>query len=119
MTRETLDTMWSTISANKSVLNQYLTKKGELMGIDQLAWYDQWAPLPQLPGAGNADDISYDQACEWIVDAFQTFSPEFGDFARMSLNDRRSGKSFGEAAGGILYWLSHGTPVSHFYDVHQ
>jgi pepF/M3 family oligoendopeptidase len=107
MTRETLDTMWSTISANKSVLNQYLTKKAELMGIDQLAWYDQWAPLPQLPGAENADDISYDQACEWIVDAFQTFSPEFGDFARMSLNDRwveaenRSGKQQGGFCTGF------------------
>ena len=107
MTRETLDTMWSTISANKSVLNDYLAKKAQLMGIDRLAWYDQWAPLPQLPGIGNIDDISYDQACEWIVDAFQTFSPELGDFAKMSLTDRwveaenRSGKQQGGFCTGF------------------
>jgi oligoendopeptidase F len=107
MTRETLDTMWSTISANKQVLLQYLEKKAQLMGIDKVAWFDQWAPLPQLPGVANADDISYDQACEWIVDAFQTFSPELGDFAKMSLNDRwveaenRSGKQQGGFCTGF------------------
>ena len=107
MTRETLDTMWSTITANKSVLKLYLGKKAQLMGIDRLAWYDQWAPLPQLPGVGNTDDISYDQACEGIVDAFQSFSPELGDFARMSLRDRwveaenRSGKQQGGFCTGF------------------
>lgn len=107
MTRETLDTMWSTISANKPVLKQYLEKKAQLLGIDQLAWYDQWAPLPPLPGVTNADDISYDQACTWIVDAFQAFSPELGDFARMSLNERwveaenRSGKQQGGFCTGF------------------
>ena len=88
MTRETLDAMWSTISDQKSVLKEYLAKKAALLGIDKMAWYDQWAPLPQLPGVGNVDDISYDQACEWIVDAFQAFSPELGEFAKMSLTQR-------------------------------
>lgn len=107
MTRETLETMWSTISANKPVLKKYLEKKAALMGIEQLAWYDQWAPLPQLPGVANADDISYDQACTWIVDAFQAFSPELGDFARMSLTDRwveaenRTGKQQGGFCTGF------------------
>ena len=107
MTRETLDTMWATISANKSVLNDYLAKKAQLIGVDRLAWFDQWAPLPQLPGVGNIDDISYDQACELIVDAFQMFSPELGDFARMSLADRwveaenRSGKQQGGFCTGF------------------
>jgi oligoendopeptidase F len=107
MTRETLDTMWSTISANKGVLKEYLAKKAQLIGVDRLAWYDLWAPLPQLPGVGNVDDISYDQACEWIVDAFQAFSPELGDFAKMSLTERwveaenRSGKQQGGFCTGI------------------
>ena len=103
MTRETLDTMWSTISANKSVLNQYLAKKAQLMGIGQLAWYDQWAPLPQLPGSGNSDEISYDQACEWIVGSFHSFSPELGDFATMSLRDRwvEAGNRPGKQQGGF------------------
>ncbi len=107
MTRETLDTMWSTISASKGVLKEYLAKKAMLIGVDKLAWYDQWAPLPQLPGVGNSDDISYDQACEWIVDAFHTFSPELGNFAKMSLTERwveaenRSGKQQGGFCTGF------------------
>lgn len=107
MTRETLDTMWSTISANKSVLKDYLNKKAQLIGVDQLAWYDQSAPLLPLPGVGSADDISYDQACEWIVDSFQAFSPDLGDFAQMALTKRwieaenRSGKQQGGFCTGI------------------
>lgn len=101
MTRETLETMWATISANKGVLKDYFEKKAQLIGVERLAWYDQWAPLPELPGAGNTDDISYEQACEWIIDAFHEFSPELGDFAKMALTDRwveaenRSGKQQG------------------------
>jgi pepF/M3 family oligoendopeptidase len=107
MTRETLDTMWSTISEQKPVLKAYFAAKAKLMGIDRLAWYDQWAPLPQLPGAGNSDDIPYDRACEWIVDAFHEFSPDLGLFARMSLTDRwveaenRSGKQQGGFCTGF------------------
>ena len=107
MSRETLDTMWATITANKGVLEQYFTKKAQLIGVERLAWYDQWAPLPQLPGAGNPDDISYDQACTWIIDAFQAFSPDLGDFAKMALTNRwveaenRSGKQQGGFCTGF------------------
>lgn len=101
MTRETLDTMWSTITAHKGVLKEYLDKKAKLLGIDRVTWFDQWAPLPSLPGLERSDEISYDQACEWIIDAFQNFNPDFGDFAKMSLTGRwveaenRSGKQQG------------------------
>ncbi|WP_397568520.1 M3 family oligoendopeptidase [Schlesneria sp. T3-172] len=107
MTRETLDTMWSTITSSKHVLKGYLAKKAQLLGIDRLAWFDQFAPLPQLPGAGNVDDIPYDQACEWIIDAFESFSSDLGDFAKMSLSENwveaenRSGKQQGGFCTGF------------------
>ena len=89
MTRETLDCMWSTITAGKGVLKDYLARKAQLLGVERLAWYDMAAPLPQLPGAGGGvDEISYDDACEQIIGAFQQFSPDFGDFARMALSER-------------------------------
>ena len=93
--------------ANKSVLKDYLSKKAQLLGIDRLSWYDQFAPLPQLPGVGNVDDIPYDQACTWIVDAFESFSSDLGDFAKMSLSERwveaenRSGKQQGGFCTGF------------------
>ena len=88
MTRETLDAMWSTITAAKGVLKEYLAKKAQLLGVDRLAWYDLSAPLPQLPGAGASDEISYDDACSQIIESFQQFSPDFGEFARMALTER-------------------------------
>ena len=88
MTRETLDSMWSTISAQKSVLCKYLAKKAELLGIERMAWWDVNAPLPQLPGSGSTDELTYDQACEQIIAAFQQFSPDFGDFARKALTEK-------------------------------
>jgi len=107
MTRETLDTMWSTITAHKGVLKQYLAKKAQLMGVEQLAWYDMSAPLPQLPGAGGSDEISYDEACNQIIEAFHQFSPDFGDFAKMALSQRwieaenRAGKHQGGFCTGF------------------
>ena len=107
MTRETLDTMWSTITSAKGVLKEYLAKKAQLMGIDQLAWYDLAAPLPQLPGAGTSDEISYEDACTQIIEAFHQFSPDFGDFAKMALSDgwveaeNRAGKHQGGFCTGF------------------
>lgn len=88
MSRETLDAMWSTVSAGKAVLKDYFAAKARLIGVDRLAWYDTTAPLPSLPGAAGADDIPYDRACEQIIDAFTEFSGDFGEFAKMALSNR-------------------------------
>ncbi len=88
MSRETLDTMWRVVSERKSVLKDFLDEKAKWLGLDRLAWYDLTAPLPGLPGRQDADKISYDEACERIVAAFQQFSTDLGDFARMSLAEK-------------------------------
>lgn len=88
MTRETLDTMWRVITARKGVLKDFLHCKARWLGLEKLAWYDLAAPLPGLPGQSNPDVISYDDACQWIVQAFHQFSPALGDFASMSLKQQ-------------------------------
>lgn len=101
MSRATLDSMWGTITAFKPILKEYLDCKARWLGQEKLAWYDLAAPLPSIPGTVVDDNISYDQACDWIIDAFQQFSPELGDFAKMSLTEKwveaenRSGKRQG------------------------
>jgi len=101
MSRATLDSMWNTITAFKPVLKDYLDCKARWLGLNKLNWYDLAAPLPAIPGTVVDDDIAYDQACDWIIDAFQQFSPELGEFARMSLTQKwveaenRSGKRQG------------------------
>ncbi len=87
MTRETLQTMWSTITARKPILLKYMQKKAELLGLDKLRWYDMQAPLPRT-GLGNSSELSYDAACDIVIDTFNGFSPDFGDFARHAIDKR-------------------------------
>ena len=108
MSRETLETMWDTITRSKSVLLKYLEAKAKLLGQSKLSWFDQSAPLPAIPGRAGEDKIPYDQACTWIIDAFQGFSPDLGDFARMALKEHwveaenRSGKRQGGFCTGFF-----------------
>uniref|UniRef100_A0A7C2K1N9 Oligoendopeptidase F n=1 Tax=Schlesneria paludicola TaxID=360056 RepID=A0A7C2K1N9_9PLAN len=107
MSRDTLTAMWDAIVARKSMLVDYLTRKARLIGLEQLSWYDLAAPLPVIPGSRNVDDIPYDRACGWIIDAFGRFSPELGTFAQQSLANRwvevenRSGKRQGGFCTGF------------------
>ena len=87
MTRETLDTMWSTVTLRKTCVVDYLRKKAELIGVDRLSWFDLQAPLPSTGGPADAG-LSYDEACDLTIDAFSGFSPEFGDFAKMAIDQR-------------------------------
>jgi oligoendopeptidase F len=107
MSRDTLTAMWDAITARKPMLKEYLSRKAKLLGHEQLAWYDLAAPLPTIPGSRNVDDISYDRACGWIIDAFDRFSPELGSFAKNALTNRwvevenRSGKRQGGFCTGF------------------
>ncbi|QDT44504.1 Oligoendopeptidase F, plasmid [Gimesia alba] len=85
MQRGTLDTMWSVISKRKQKLVQFLEKKAEMLGLSQLCWYDLNAPLP-LTG-GESPEISYDRACELIVNSFDQFSPDLSEFAERALRE--------------------------------
>ncbi|MHC4875223.1 MAG: M3 family oligoendopeptidase [Planctomycetota bacterium] len=87
MTRDTLDRMWKTIGERKSCLVDYLRKKAELIGVEQLAWWDLQAPLPSASGTGDGK-LTYDAACTKTIDAFTEFSPKLGDFARMAIENR-------------------------------
>lgn len=87
MSRETLETMWGTITASKGVLLDYFRCKAELLGLKQLSWFDQQAPLPRIPGQTTDDKIPYDQACEWIIESFSQFSGDLGAFASKSLTE--------------------------------
>ncbi len=79
MERSTLATMWDAISARKSILLPYFETKAKLLGVERMAWFDQMAPLPI--GAGPAPELKYDTACGLVVDTFNKFSPDFGEFA--------------------------------------
>ena len=86
MQRETLDAMWRAVDDRKEVLLDFLSAKAGLLGLEKLDWCDLQAPLP----IANTDEASvdYDTGCDLIIDAFQEFSPDFGDFAKTTIVDR-------------------------------
>lgn len=87
MSRETLDTMWNTVTQRKSCVVDYLKTKAELLGIDRLSWFDLQAPLPTAGKAADAE-LSYDEACDLTIHAFSAFNPELGQFARMAIEQK-------------------------------
>ncbi|WP_437230836.1 M3 family oligoendopeptidase [Planctomicrobium sp. SH661] len=105
MERQTLETMWDVISKRKQVLLKFFERKAQLLGIEKMAWYDQLAPLPQASTSG--DTLSWDVACDTIIDSFSEFSDDLGEFARTALQDRwveaedRSGKRQGGFCTGL------------------
>lgn len=105
MRRETLDAMWSAVTARKPILLKYLAKKAELLGLKKLAWFDMSAPLPSSPG--ESDELSYDSACDTVIRTFREFSPDFGDFAEHAIKNRwievenRPGKRQGGFCTGL------------------
>ena len=86
MERKTLDAMWAAVDDRKDMLLNFLSAKSRLLGLDHLCWYDLQAPLPTT--SSDSADIDYDTACGLIIDSFDRFSPEFGEFARTSIVDR-------------------------------
>ncbi len=106
MKRETLDTMWSTITERKPMLKKYLDTKAKLLGLARLSWYDVTAPLPSSEPSGAAR-LEYDEACGIVTRTFAEFAPEWGEFAQRVMADRwieaedRSGKRQGGFCTGF------------------
>lgn len=105
MRHETLDAMWSAVTARKPMLLKYLAKKADLLGLKKLAWFDMSAPLPS--SSGESEELSYDSACDTVIRTFREFSPDFGDFAEHAIRERwievenRPGKRQGGFCTGL------------------
>lgn len=77
MEKRTLDTMISVIEKNLPKFREYFKKKAELLGHKgSLPFYDMFAPL------GKTDKtFTFDEARQFVVDNFRTFSDKLADFA--------------------------------------
>lgn len=80
MERETLEAMWAAVEGGKPHLVKYLERKAQLLGLDQIAWYDLPAPL----GAAGRE-IPFEEAAEFVVEQFGKFSPEIAEFTKGAL----------------------------------
>ncbi|MEZ6068478.1 MAG: M3 family metallopeptidase [Planctomycetaceae bacterium] len=109
MSRQTLDTMWGTITDRKSCLLRYFDAKAKLLGLEKLSWFDTQAPIPLPPGqrvSGGAE-LSWEEACGTVSKTLSEFSSDLGDFSERAMRDgwveaeNRSGKRQGGFCTGL------------------
>jgi oligoendopeptidase F len=118
MEKETLDMMWKQIEQYKAPLVRYLQRKAELLGIDQVAWYDLDAPVGKVSGK-----VSYQEGAEFIIRHFGKFGKKLQNFTEHAFLDRwieaedRPGKrpggfctSFPESGQSRIFMTYSGTP---------
>lgn len=86
MSKETLDTMWSAVAKHKQPFINFLNQKAKIFGMDKLAWQDVEAPVSF--GDATPSQLSYDEACDFIIDNFSTFGPELTNFTKTALENR-------------------------------
>jgi len=95
MTRESLDAMLAATSRARPLMARYLAARARCMGLDELHWQDQWAPVAPTP------DWTWEQAESFVVDHFGAWHADLADFARDAFASRwveaedRSGKAHG------------------------
>lgn len=103
MDKETLDVMLSVMKEYFPAFRKYFKKKASLLGHKgSLPFYDLFAPM----GEANMR-YTYDEARQFIVANFRTFSDKLADFADNAFEkqwidaDPRSGKVGGAFCAGI------------------
>lgn len=100
--RATLNAMLGAMKDSFPMFEKYHQHKAKLIGKDKLAWWDLFAPL------GKTDKTySWKEACDFIVENFNKFSPELGTFAKRAFDnnwvdaEQREGKRGGAFCMGV------------------
>ena len=83
----TLDAMFTAARASLPKLRQYLKAKAKLIGVEQLAFFDIFAPISAL-GASEPKSWSYEEAVAFVENQFDGYSKELGDLARRSISEQ-------------------------------
>ena len=85
MKKDTLDTMWATITKNKPRVVDFLNRKAALMDQEKLTWADVTAPVSV--GSYVPKKYSFEEAQEFIVENFGTFSTEMKELAQKAFDE--------------------------------
>ena len=92
--RDTLNAMLGAMKDSFPMFQRYFNHKAKLIGKEKLAWWDLYAPV------GKTDTrYTYEEARDFILDAFEKFSPELRSFSERAFDNNwidaemREGKS--------------------------
>ncbi len=81
ISRKTLDALISALEEALPIFRDYLKTKAKLIGLEQLEWYDMFAPV------GDASmSFTFEEAKTLIIDAYSSFSTEVGAFIKNALD---------------------------------
>ena len=81
--RPTLDALLGAIDEALPMFRRYLKAKAKKLGLEQLRWWDLFAPVAQ-----SARRFEWSQAHGFIVEKFSSFSGEMGRMAQASFEHR-------------------------------
>jgi pepF/M3 family oligoendopeptidase len=101
--RPTLDALLGSIREAFPMFRRYLRSKARKLGLEQLAWWDLFAPL------GHANRrFGWEEARDFIVAKFNGFTPKLGSMASRAFTQRwidglpRDGKRGGAFCMGVM-----------------
>jgi pepF/M3 family oligoendopeptidase len=80
--RPTLDAMIDVVRESLPDFRRYYQAKARSLGIDRLAWYDVFAPLPGEPRVWR-----YEDAREFIVEQFGSYSDRMRKYAERAFEE--------------------------------
>ncbi len=81
--RATLDAMLDACRRRLPDFRRYLKAKARALGIETLASYDLYAPMP-----GDTPDWPWEKCGAFVVEQFDAYSPDLGRLARRALAER-------------------------------
>lgn len=103
MDRATLDAMLGAMRDSFPMFRKYFKSKAAKLGKDTLAWWDIFAPV------GKTDKTyAWEEARDFILTSFATFTPELDAMARMAFEknwidaEMRKGKRGGAFCMGVM-----------------
>jgi pepF/M3 family oligoendopeptidase len=102
MDQATLDALLGSMREGFPTFRRYFRSKAKKLGKDSLPWWDLFAPV------GTVElEYTWEEASDYIVEQFGTFSDELADFARYAFDhnwidaEPRDGKRGGAFCMGI------------------
>ena len=104
-----VDTMSDVCADNFGSVARYYRLKGRILGIEDLAHYDRYAPM-----RGGAADIPFSQARQLVLDSFGAFHPEMAEMAERFFTNRWIDAALAEGKRGGAYCAAV-TPDHHPY----
>jgi pepF/M3 family oligoendopeptidase len=100
--RQTLEALLAAMKDSFPIFRQYFKAKAKRLGKEKMAWWDVFAPT------GKVDTVyTFAQACEFILENFNQFSPDLGNFAKRAFDhnwidaEQRDGKRGGAFCSSV------------------